>query len=275
MCHCCAFVLIPPSGKKNNNKQLMQLWVLRLQTHVQIHEHVFDRYLYGFMLIYSVNILQYLGITQRTACSVGPKSCYSTLKNRCLKQSFCLWRQSLFVRKETYAVSWQMDLINTKFNINYRHHQHWGSHIWVTKTYWKCVNVCFLVFFLPVIDWNVLPVLMHWCLLQTLQQLWRFVGRRQRPQYFPAPISGLPADPRNPSCPERVRLQCSNRKQEKSRRLLWILKESFHSEKSRKNGHCDTVDVFSSFLYLKPVTEMWWTTQLLTSEIPECQGDTE
>lgn len=116
----------------------------------------------------------------------------------------------------------------------------------------------------------LLPVWMHWCLLQTLQRLWRFVDRHQRLQYFPAPILEPPADPRIPSCPERVRLQCFGTGQVKT--LVFDSQRIISLRHTWKNGLCDTVD--NLFPYLKAVTAMRWATWVLTSGIPECPDDT-
>lgn len=133
-------------------------------------------------------------------CSVGSKCCYSTLKDCPLKQSFCLWRKSLFKKRHT--------VMYVKFT--YEILKHLNYSVLTLRCSYLSLNECLAGWFDMLI--SSLPVWMHWFLQQILQPLWPSVDRHQRLQYFPAPISGLPADPRNPSCPGRVHLQCFGRR---------------------------------------------------------------
>lgn len=105
------------------------------------------------------------------------------------------------VQKETYSM-------HVKFT--YEILKHLNYSVLTLRCSYLSLNECLAVWFDMLI--SSLPVWMHWFLQQILQPLWPSADRHQRLQYFPAPISGLPADPRNPSCPGRVHLQCFERR---------------------------------------------------------------
>lgn len=105
------------------------------------------------------------------------------------------------VQKETYSM-------HVKFT--YEILKHLNYSVLTLRCSYLSLNKCLAGWFNMLI--SSLPVWMHWFLQQILQPLWPSADRHQRLQYFPAPISGLPADPRNPSCPGRVHLQCFGRR---------------------------------------------------------------